>query len=159
MLNVTENGVKITLEDRPVASPFLVLIMGVTLLLFAIGVGLSLGYLSVRGSIGAIGLIALLSYGWRVYQNKHETVHITGGEILLSKNCIEHKKAIQKKNYHLQEDDSIECSSDSLIVKNQQGKTRFTVSGFSQAQHIPISQAVLQGKQIKTQAKAIKMQG
>lgn len=159
MLNVTENGVKIALEDRPVASPFLVLIMGISLLVFAIGVGLSLGYLSVRGSIGAIAVIAVLSYAWRVYQDKHEAVYITGGEILLSKNCIEHKKSIQKKTYYLQETDNIECSNDTLTIKNQQGKTRFTVSGFSQDQHIAISQAVLQGKQIKTQAKTIKMQG
>lgn len=159
MLNVTENGVKITLEDRPIASPFLVLMMGIVLLVFATGVGLSLGYLSVRGSIGAIAVIAVLSYAWRVYQNKHEAVHITGGEILLSKNCIEHKKSIQKKTYHLQESDNIECSNDTLLIKNQQGKVRLIVSGFAQSQYISVGQAVLQGKQIKTQGKAIKMQG
>lgn len=158
MLNVTENGVKITLDDRPIASPFLVLMIGITLLAFAIGVGLSLGYLSVSGSIVAIGLIAVFSYGWRFYQNRNEALHITGGEILLSKCCIEHQTSLQKKTYHLHENDNIECDNDALIIKNQQGKIRLTVSGFSQSQYIPISQAVLQGKQIKTQAKAIKMQ-
>lgn len=158
MLNVTEDGVKITLENQPVASPFLVLIMGTALLLFATGVGLSLGYLSVRGSIGAIALIAIFSYAWRFYQNKHEATHITGGQILLSKNCIQHLNGVAKKTYHLQTDDKIEPNNDTLTIKNQNGKIRLIVSGFSQSQYIPISQAVLQGKKIQTQGKAIKMQ-
>ncbi|ELA09591.1 hypothetical protein MOMA_04275 [Moraxella macacae 0408225] len=159
MLSVTDNGVKIALNHTHTTNPFLSLIITTALLLAMVGVALGLGLLSVRASIGALAVIAILSYFWRFYQQKQAIIKISGGQILVSKHQIEHTHPLGKKIYHLQADDKFELMDNQLSVKTAQGKIRLLIVGFSQPQHAKISQAVLQGKTIQTQAKSIKMQG
>ncbi|WP_019519485.1 hypothetical protein [Faucicola boevrei] len=159
MLTVTDNGVKVVLNSADTPNPFLGLLIATALLLAMVGVALGLGWLSVRASIGALAVIAVLSYFWRFYQQKQEIIKISGGQILLSKQQIDHAHPLGNKTYRLQADDRLEITDNQLTVITAQGKIRLVVLGFSQPQHAQISQAVLQGKQIQTQAKAIKMQG
>lgn len=157
MLTVTENGVKIALETNASANPLLPLIMAMAILLFMVGVALVWGFLSVRASIGALAVIAVMSYIWRYVKQKSEIPVITGGQVLLSAYRIEHQGLTGKKVYQIQADDVIQIHQNHLTILSK-NKPKLVITGFSQNQHIAISQSVLQGKQIQTQGKAIKMQ-
>ncbi len=159
MLTVVENGVKVKLELCPQPKGFLTLMLITTLLLATVGVGLALGWLSVRLSIGAIAVIAIFSWLWRYYQQRYDVPIITGGEILVSNHQITHQPTFgNKQRYLLQTDDSIELSKEGITIINNKGKIRYHILGFNHERQPAIVQAVLQGKAIHVQGKTIQMQ-
>lgn len=158
MLTVIENGIKIqlTTENHPQQKLSLILISAI--FFSAVGVGLMLGWLSVRLSIAAIALIAILSWAWQWYRHKFDMPIITGGELIIQPHQMIHHPIIGKpQKITIQTTDNINTEENALLIYNQQGQLRYHILGFQQTQHSKIAEAVLQGKTIKMQEKTIRM--
>lgn len=159
MLVVTDNGVqlllkpktnlKIAWQDR--------LAMAI---LFAINALLSFGLhlYSVGISIFITVVIIMISFVLEAYRKRNQPVSLSGGDLVLSPNAFKHTFLGKTTQYQLDQHDKIEKHGDSLKICNGQNKTLYQIKGFSESKHLEVAQAVLEGKQIKTQAKAIKMQ-
>lgn len=159
MLTVIDNGVKIQLTAEHHPQQWLSLILISAIFFFAIGIGLMLGWLSVRLSIASIALIAVLSWVWQWYRQKFDMPIITGGELIIQPHQIIHHPMVGKpQKIAIPTVDNINITDNCLIIYNEQGKIAYQILGFQQPQHIKIAEAVLQGKTIQMQGKAIRMQ-
>lgn len=159
MLTVIDNGVKIQLTAEPNPNQWLTLILITAIFLSAVGVGVALGWLSVRWSIASLALIAVMSYFWQIYKQKYDFPIITGGEIIVHNKQIVHLSATgTSEQIAIAPNNSLELFDNGLNILNENGKIRYQILGFQQPQHATIAQAVLQGKTIQMQGKTIKMQ-
>lgn len=160
MLTVIDNGVKVKLELCPQPQGFLMLMMITVLLLATVGVGLALGWLSVKMSIGSIAVIAVLSWLWRYYQQRYDVPMITGGELIVTANELIHHNILGKtQHYRIQMTDTVSIlSKQQLVIMNNHGKIRYQVLGFNDPKHSEVVQAILQGKILKKQEKNIYLQ-
>ena len=79
------------------------------------------------------------------------------GELRLTQQGFSHHQGAKVTSYQLLPSDSIEPTSHGMTIYNADGLTLYHITGFHDPKHIKIAQAVLQGKPIKTQGKAIKL--
>ena len=95
---------------------------------------------------------------WQSFNRKKEVPTLTGGELRLTQQGFSHHQGAKVTSYQLLPSDSIEPTTDGMTIYNADGLTLYHITGFHDPKHIKIAQAVLQGKPIKTQGKAIKLQ-
>lgn len=160
MLVVTDNGVKIQLADAPSSAHKVMPILITSALLVLLGVAIAIG-LPVEIAIGVAILIIAGGFLWQKFgQKSTPTKTIAGGEITITPAQIEHiSPSGQRMVYPLPQHIDFTQSDNQLFITDKSAQPLLTISGFSQPQHLTIAQAVLQGKSIKTQGKAIRMQG
>ena len=111
----------------------------------------------------AIGSLMMLlaiiaSVVWQSFNRRKEVPTLTGGELRLTQQGFSHHEGAKVTSYQLLPSDSVEPTTDGMIIYNADGQTLYRITGFHDPKHIKIAQAVLQGKPIKTQGKAIKLQ-
>ena len=111
----------------------------------------------------AIGSLMILlaiiaSVAWQSLNRKKEVPTLTGGELRLTQQGFSHHQGAKVTSYQLLPSDSIEPTTHGMTIYNADGLTLYHITGFHDPKHIKIAQAVLQGKPIKTQGKAIKLQ-
>ena len=169
MLIVTDNGVKIQLQNSTApAMNFAIFprIVITGLLLALVGIGLAMG-LSVGIAIVLILAIVAGAIIWQKFlanprpllENTMSPHIITGGEVLITPSQIEHISASNHKSvYPLPQYICFEIEDNQLKISDIKNLPLLVISGFQEPQHAKVTQAVLQGKTIQTQGKAIKMQ-
>ena len=158
MLKVTETGVTIGLQSQAVTSNKLTQILWMGIAIAGVGLLMAFKMLSVAISSLMILLTIIASVAWQSFNRKKEVPTLTGGELRLTQQGFSHHQGAKVTSYQLLPSDSIEPTIDGMIIYNADGLTLYHITGFNDPKHIKIAQAVLQGKPIKTQGKAIKLQ-
>lgn len=132
--------------------------MLVAILLAVNGVlGLSLNLYSRPIVLFINVMIFLLSYALYYYRKRHQPTYLSGGDLLLTSKAFTHTSLGKVTQYQLQATDKVNLIGDTLTINNQQGKTRYQIQGFSDPKQLEVAHAVLNGKTIQTQGKAIRM--
>lgn len=159
MLVVTDNGVQVLLQQK--APPNIKLkdaIMVAVLVAINCILGLGIKSYSMSICIGINLIILAFSIGLQVYRKRNQPVVLSGGDLLLSPHTFKHTSLGKTTQYQLTQNDKIEMKKDSLQICNAQHKILYQINGFSEPKQVEVAQAVLEGKSLKTQGKAIRMQ-
>ena len=158
MLKVTETGVTIGLQSQAMTTNKLTQILWVGIAIAAVGLLMAFKMLSV--AIGSLMMLLAIIAGvaWQSFNQKKQVPTLTGGELRLTQQGFSHHQGANVTSYQLLPSDSIEHTIDGMTIYNADGLTLYHITGFHDPKHIKIAQAVLQGKPIKTQGKAIKLQ-
>lgn len=158
MLKVTETGVTIGLQSQAATPNKLTQILWVGIAIAVVGLLMAFKMLSVAIGSLMILLAIIASVAWQSFNQKKEVPTLTGGELRLTQQGFSHHRGANVTSYQLLPTDSIEPTTDGMIIYNADGQTLYHITGFHDPKHIKIAQAVLQGKPIKAQGKAIKLQ-
>ena len=158
MLKGTDTGVTICLQSQPVTPNKLTQILWVGIVIAGVGLLMAFKLLSVAIGSLMILLAIIASVVWQSFNRKKEVPTLTGGELRLTQQGFSHHQGAKVTSYQLLPSDSVEPTTDGMIIYNADGLTLYHITGFHDPKHIKIAQAVLQGKPIKTQGKAIKLQ-
>lgn len=158
MLKVTDTGVTIGLQSQAVTSNKLTQILWVGIAIAGVGLLMAIKMLSVAMGSLMILLAIIASVAWQSFNRKKEVATLSGGELRLTQQGFSHHQGANVTSYQLLPSDSIEPTSDGMAIYNADGLTLYHITGFHDPKHIKIAQAVLQGKPVKTQGKAIKLQ-
>ncbi len=158
MLKVTDTGVTIGLQSQAVTPNKLIQILWVGIAIAVVGLLMAFKLLSVAIGSLMILLAIIASVAWQSFNRKKEVPTLTGGELRLTQQGFSHHQGAKVTSYQLLPSDSIEPTTDGMIIYNADGLTLYRIKGFNDPKHITIAQAVMQGKPIKTQSKAIKLQ-
>lgn len=158
MLKVTETGVTIGLQSQAKVANKLTQILWVGIAIAVVGLLMAFKMLSV--AIGSLMMLLAIIAGvaWQSFNQKKQVPILTGGELRLTQQGFSHHQGANVTSYQLLPSDSIERTIDGMTIYNADGLTLYHITGFHDPKHIKIAQAVLQGKPIKTQGKAIKLQ-
>ncbi|EBN0206287.1 hypothetical protein ZA20_23655 [Salmonella enterica subsp. enterica serovar Enteritidis] len=158
MLKVTDTGVTIGLQSQAVTPNKLTQILWVGIAIAVVGLLMAFKMLSV--AIGSLMILLAIIAGvaWQALNRKKEVPTLTGGELRLTQQGFSHHQGAKVTSYQFLPSDSVEPTTDGMIIYNADGLTLYHITGFHDPKHITIAQAVLQGKPIKTQSKAIKLQ-
>lgn len=158
MLKVTDTGVTIGLQSQAVTPNKLTQILWVGIVIAVVGLLMAFKMLPV--AIGSLMILLAIIAGvaWQSFNRKKEVPTLTGGELRLTQQGFSHHRGANVTSYQLLPSDSIEPTTDGMIIYNADGLTLYHITGFNDPKHIKIAQAVLQGKPIKAQGKAIKLQ-
>ena len=158
MLKVTETGVTIGLQSQAVTPNKLTQILWMGIAIAVVGLLMAFKMLSVATGSLMMLLAIIVSGLWQALNRKKQVPTLTGGELRLSQQGFSHHQGAKVTSYQLLPSDSIEPTTDGMTIYNADGLTLYHITGFHDPKHIKIAQAVLQGKPIKTQGKAIKLQ-
>ena len=158
MLKVTETGVTIGLQSQAVTPNKLTQILWMGIAIAVVGLLMAFKMLSVATGSLMILLAIIVSGLWQALNRKKQVPTLTGGELRLSQQGFSHHQGAKVTSYQLLPSDSIEPTTDGMTIYNADGLTLYHITGFHDPKHIKIAQAVLQGKPIKAQGKAIKLQ-
>lgn len=158
MLKVTETGVTIGLQSQAKVANKLTQILWVGIAIAVVGLLMAFKMLSVATGSLMILLAIIVSGLWQALNRKKQVPTLTGGELRLSQQGFSHHQGAKVTSYQLLPSDSIEPTTDGMTIYNADGLTLYHITGFHDPKHIKIAQAVLQGKPIKAQGKAIKLQ-
>ena len=158
MLKVTETGVTIGLQSQAMTPNKLTQILWVGIAIAGVGLLMAFKMLSVAIGSLMILLAIIASVAWQALKQKKEVPTLTGGELRLTQQGFSHHRGDNVTSYELLPSDSIEHTIDGMTIYNADGLTLYHITGFHDPKHIKIAQAVLQGKSIKAQGKAIKLQ-
>ena len=158
MLKVTETGVTIGLQSQAMTPNKLTQILWVGIAIAVVGLLMAFKMLSV--AIGSLMMLLAIIAGvaWQSFNQKKQVPILTGGELRLTQQGFSHHQGAKVTSYQLLPSDSIEHTIDGMTIYNADGLTLYHITGFHDPKHIKIAQAVIQGKPIKTQGKAIKLQ-
>lgn len=158
MLKVNADGVQLLLKHQVSSNTIWrdILLVGV---LFAINAILDfyLGLYSRNITFIINFMIMLLAAVLNHYRKRHQSTYLSGGDLVLSSSAFTHTSLGKTTQYQLTQFDHIKVIGDTLQIANNH-KILYHIQGFHDPKHIQIAQAVLQGKPIKTQGKAIKLQ-
>ena len=158
MLKVTETGVTIGLQSQAKVANKLTQILWVGIAIAVVGLLMAFKMLPVAIGSLMILLAIIASVAWQSLNRKKEVPTLTGGELRLTQQGFSHHQGAKVTSYQLLPSDSIEPTTHGMTIYNADGLTLYHITGFHDPKHIKIAQAVLQGKPIKTQSKAIKLQ-
>ena len=158
MLKVTDTGVTIGLQSQAKVANKLTQILWVGIAIAVVGLLMAFKMLSVAIGSLMILLAIIASVVWQAFNRKKQVPTLTGGELRLTQQGFSHHQDTNVTSYQLLPSDSIEHTIDGMTIYNADGLTLYHITGFHDPKHIKIAQAVLQGKPIKTQSKAIKLQ-
>ena len=158
MLKITDTGVTIGLQSQAVTPNKLTQILWVGIAIAVVGLLMAFKMLPVAIGSLMILLAIIASVAWQSLNRKKEVPTLTGGELRLTQQGFSHHEGAKVTSYQLLPSDSVEPTTDGMIIYNADGLTLYHITGFHDPKHIKIAQAVLQGKPIKTQGKAIKLQ-
>lgn len=158
MLKVTDTGVTIGLQSQAATPTMLTQILWVGIAIAVVGLLMAFKMLPVAIGSLMILLAIIASVVWQALKQKKEVSTLTGGELRLTKQGFSHHQGAKVTSYQLLPSDSIEPTTHGMTIYNADGLTLYHIKGFHDPKHIKIAQAVLQGKPIKAQGKAIKLQ-
>ena len=158
MLKVTDTGVTIGLQSQAVTPNKLTQILWVGIAIAGLGLLMAFKMLSVAIGSLMILLAIIVSGLWQALNRKKQVPTLTGGELRLSQQGFSHHQGAKVTSYQLLPSDSIEPTTNGMTIYNADGLTLYHITGFHDPKHIKIAQAVLQGKPIKAEGKAIKLQ-
>ena len=158
MLKVTDTGVTIGLQSQAVTPNKLTQILWVGIAIAVVGLLMAFKMLSVAIGSLMILLAIIASVVWQALKRKKEVPTLTGGELRLTQQGFSHHQGAKVTSYQLLPSDSIEPTTHGMTIYNADGLTLYHITGFHDPKHIKIAQAVLQGKPIKAQGKAIQLQ-
>lgn len=158
MLKVTDTGVTIGLQSQAVTPNKLIQILWVGIAIAVVGLLMAFKLLSVAIGSLMILLAIIASVAWQALKQKKEVPTLAGGELRLTQQGFSHHQGANVTSYQFLPGDSIEPTIDGMTIYNAGGQILYRITGFHDPKHIKIAQAVLQGKPIKTQGKAIKLQ-
>ena len=158
MLKVTDTGVTIGLQSQAVTPNKLTQILWVGIAIAVVGLLMAFKMLPVAIGSLMILLAIIASVAWQSLNRKKEVPTLTGGELRLTQQGFSHHQGAKVTSYQLLPSDSIEPTTHGMTIYNADGLTLYRIRGFNDPKHITIAQAVLQGKPIKAQGKAIKLQ-
>ena len=158
MLKVTETGVTIGLQSQAKVANKLTQILWVGIAIAVVGLLMAFKMLSVAIGSLMILLAIIVGVAWQSFNQKKQVPILTGGELRLTQQGFSHHQGAKVTSYQFLPSDSIEPTIDGMTIYNADGLTLYHITGFHDPKHIKIAQAVLQGKPIKTQGKAIKLQ-
>lgn len=158
MLKITETGVTIGLQSQAVTPTKFTPILWVGIAIAMVGLLMAFKMLSVAIGSLMILLAIIASVAWQSFNQKKQVPTLTGGELRLTQQGFSHHQGANVTSYQLLPSDSIEPTTDGMTIYNADGLTLYHITGFHDPKHIKIAQAVLQGKPIKAQGKAIKLQ-
>lgn len=158
MLKVTDTGVTIGLQSQAVTPNKLTQILWVGIAIAVVGLLMAFKMLSVVIGSLMILLAIIASVAWQSLNRKKEVPTLTGGELRLTQQGFSHHQGANVTSYQLLPSDSIEPTTHGMTIYNADGLTLYHITGFHDPKHIKIAQAVLQGKPIKAQGKAIQLQ-
>lgn len=158
MLKVTDTGVTIGLQSQAVTPNKLTQILWVGIAIAVVGLLMAFKMLSVVIGSLMILLAIIASVAWQSLNRKKEVPTLTGGELRLTQQGFSHHQGAKVTSYQLLPSDSIEPTTHGMTIYNADGLTLYHITGFHDPKHIKIAQAVLQGKPIKAQGKAIQLQ-
>ena len=158
MLKVTDTGVTIGLQSQAVTPGKLTQILLVGIAVAVVGLLMAFKMLPVAIGSLMILLAIIASVAWQSLNRKKEVPTLTGGELRLTQQGFSHHQGAKVTSYQLLPSDSIEPTTHGMTIYNADGLTLYHITGFHDPKHIKIAQAVLQGKPIKAQGKAIKLQ-
>lgn len=159
MLKVTDEGIKISLNSQ-FKTPFPlqeILILAILTFINSI-LGFELNLYSKEVTVLINVIILAIVYCLRYWRIKHQPKILSGGDLLLTNQQLVHNAFGTRTQYQLQSNDTIQAVGETLLIKNQQDKTLYQINGFNDPKHLEVAQAVLNGKTIQTQGKAIKLQ-
>lgn len=158
MLKVTETGVTIGLQSQAATPTILTQILWMGIAIAVVGLLMAFKMLSV--AIGSLMMLLAIiaSVVWQAIKQKKEVATLTGGELRLTQQGFSHHQGANVTSYQFLPSDSIEHTIDGMTIYNADGLTLYHITGFHDPKHIKIAQAVIQGRPIKTQGKAIKLQ-
>ena len=158
MLKVTDTGVTIGLQSQAKVANKLTQILWVGIAIAVVGLLMAFKMLSV--AIGSLMMLLAIIAGvaWQSFNRKKEVATLTGGELRLTQQGFSHHQGANVTSYQLLPSDSVEPTTDGMTIYNADGLTLYHITGFHDPKHIKIAQAVIQGKPIKAQGKAIKLQ-
>ena len=157
MLKITDTCVTIGLQSQAVTPNKLTQILWVGIAIAVVGLLMAFKMLPVAICSLMILLAIIASVAWQSLNRKKEVPTLTGGELRLTQQGFSHHQGANVTSYQLLPSDSIEQTTDGMTIYNADGQTLYHITGFHDPKHIKIAQAVLQGKPIKTQGKAIKL--
>lgn len=158
MLKVTDTGVTIGLQSQAKVANKLTQILWVGIAIAVVGLLMAFKMLSVAIGLLMILLAIIAGVAWQSFNQKKQVPILTGGELRLTQQGFSHHQGANVTSYQLLPSDSIERTIDGMTIYNADGLTLYHITGFHDPKHIKIAQAVIQGKPIKTQGKAIKLQ-
>ena len=158
MLKITDTGVTIGLQSQAVTPNKLTQILWVGIAIAVVGLLMAFKMLSVAIGSLMILLAIIASVAWQSLNRKKEVPTLTGGELRLTQQGFSHHQGAKVTSYQLLPSDSIEPTTHGMTIYNADGLTLYHITGFHDPKHIKIAQAVLQGKPIKAQGKAIQLQ-
>lgn len=158
MLKVTDTGVTIGLQSQAATPTILTQILWMGVAIAVVGLLMAFKMLSVAIGSLMILLAIIASVVWQAIKQKKEVATLTGGELRLTQQGFSHHQGANVTSYQFLPSDSIEHTTHGMTIYNADGQTLYHITGFHDPKHIKIAQAVLQGKPIKTQGKAIKLQ-
>ena len=158
MLKVTDTGVTTGLQSQAVTPNKLTQILWVGIAIAVVGLLMAFKMLSVAIGSLMILLAIIASVAWQSLNRKKEVPTLTGGELRLTQQGFSHHQGAKVTSYQLLPSDSIEPTTHGMTIYNADGLTLYHITGFHDPKHIKIAQAVLQGKPIKAQGKAIQLQ-
>lgn len=158
MLKITDTGVTIGLQSQAVTPNKLTQILWVGIAIAVVGLLMAFKMLPVAIGSLMILLAIIASVAWQSLNRKKEVPTLTGGELRLTQQGFSHHQGAKVTSYQLLPSDSIEPTTHGMTIYNADGLTLYHITGFHDPKHIKIAQAVLQGKPIKAQGKAIKLQ-
>ncbi len=158
MLKVTDTGVTIGLQSQAMTPNKLTQILWMGIAIAVVGILMAFKMLSVAIGSLMILLAIISSVAWQSFNRKKQVPTLAGGELRLTQQGFSHHQGAKVTSYQLLPSDSVEPTTDGMTIYNADGQTLYHITGFHDPKHIKIAQAVLQGKPIKTQGKAIKLQ-
>ena len=158
MLKITDTGVTIGLQSQAVTPNKLTQILWVGIAIAVVGLLMAFKMLPVAIGSLMILLAIIASVAWQSLNRKKEVPTLTGGELRLTQQGFSHHQGAKVTSYQLLPSDSIEPTTHGMTIYNADGLTLYHITGFHDPKHIKIAQAVLQGKPIKAQGKAIQLQ-
>ena len=158
MLKVTDTGVTIGLQSQAATPTILTQILWMGIAIAVVGLLMAFKMLSVAIGSLMILLAIIVGVAWQSFNQKKQVPILTGGELRLTQQGFSHHQGANVTSYQLLPSDNIEPTTDGMIIYNADGLTLYHITGFHDPKHIKIAQAVIQGKPIKTQGKAIKLQ-
>lgn len=158
MLKVTDEGVQILLKQTPKPNPIWRYTLVIVVLCAINGIlAFALHWYSTNMAIILNIFIIILSSGLHTYRKRQQPKTLSGGDLLLLPNGFTHRLLGKTTQYQLTQFDTVKTIGDTLQIANNH-KTVYQIQGFLEPKHLEVAHAVLEGKQIKTQAKAIQLQ-
>lgn len=162
MLNLTDDGAKITLQSQPVAADNGLFWFGFALLVGAVAVALAMSLLSERLAIGALALLIVGSFIFnrqRQARKKAMVGVITSGVLWVRAGELVHDHQGKREHIYLADGDTISLIGEQLQIVDGDGQRKSHISGFDSIQEATAAKAILQGQALSKRHVNIKMNG
>lgn len=149
MLQVTDNGVDITLSGQSINQNDGLFWFASALLIGAVAVGMAMSLLPARFAIIALAVLVVGSFAFNWYRQKHQVdkdIHITQGVLQVRSGVFNYTQAGQRKRLIVKEGDQISLNGKQLMIYEPNGKLACQVSGFDDVKEAQVMKQVLEGQ-------------